>query len=377
MGILGGILIPSIMHNIAFLGTIYINLLKFMIIPLIFTSIMVSVYNSNKGKSKLLFKTILLFIVMFVATFLLTSLVVWIINPAKGFNYEILKWAEEITPLNTSDIIINLFPSNIAGIIVNNSLFACIMVAFTFGIAATKTKDGKELIKFVDSFKNILVKVLEWIMYLSPIGIFALVGSSIASSGTAIIGAGIRYIGIAYLCSILCLFLVMILPVWLYAKINPLTYIKKVGKVWLVTISTCSSLATLPYTIKTLKESFKVPSDVTDVVAPLGCTIHMCGGAVSFALLGLFCSSLFGVEITLTTYLIMIVSATLINMAAPGIPSGGIILGATYLSMLNIPLLFIGFYSGIYRLLDMSYTTLNVTGDISAGLIINKNVGNK
>mgnify|MGYP003304181709 CR=1 FL=1 len=117
---------------------------------------------------------------------------------------------------------------------------------------------------------------------------------------------------------------------------------------------------------------FGISNKITDIVVPLGCTIHMCGGAVSFALLGLFTSQMFGVEISFVTYLVMILSATMINMAAPGIPNGGIVIGATYLSMLNIPLSFIGFYSGIYKLLDMAYTTLNVTGDITANILINK-----
>ena len=139
-----------------------------------------------------------------------------------------------------------------------------------------------------------------------------------------------------------------------------------------MTISTCSSAATLPYTVKVCNEDFGVDSEVTDVVVPLGCTIHMCGGAVSFALLGLFCAKLYGVNVTFTMYLLMLVSSLLINMAAPGIPGGGIVIGATYLELLGIPLGFIGFYSGIYKLLDMCYTTLNVTGDISANILLNK-----
>ena len=164
----------------------------------------------------------------------------------------------------------------------------------------------------------------------------------------------------------------MILPVWIFAKINPITYIKKVYKVWIITLTTCSSAATLPYTIKVCNKEFGVDEKITNIVVPLGCTIHMCGGAVSFELLGLFCSSLFGVEITIWTYLLMLASAIIINMAAPGIPNGGIIIGATYLSLFNIPLTFMGFYSSIYKLLDMSYTTLNVTGDITANILIDE-----
>ena len=97
----------------------------------------------------------------------------------------------------------------------------------------------------------------------------------------------------------------------------------------------------------------------------------MCGGAVSFALRGLFCSKLFGVQITIGKYILMLIYAILINMAAPGIPNGGVVIGATYLQLLGIPLDFIGFYSGIYKLLDMIYTSLNVTDDIASNVIIN------
>lgn len=139
-----------------------------------------------------------------------------------------------------------------------------------------------------------------------------------------------------------------------------------------MTITTCSSSAVLPYTIKVCNEEFNVPKEITDVVVPLGCTIHMCGGAVSFALLGIFCANIYGISINVGTYLLMLISALLINMAAPGIPNGGVVIGATFLNMFGIPLNFIGFYAGIYKLLDMSYTTLNVTGDISANLLINE-----
>ena len=124
--------------------------------------------------------------------------------------------------------------------------------------------------------------------------------------------------------------------------------------------------------MKVCKEEFGVPDEVVDVVSPLGCTIHMCGGAVSFALLGLFCSRMYQVEITLPLYLLMMVSALLINMSAPGIPNGGVVIGATYLQLLGIPLDFIGFYSGLYKILDMLYTTLNVTGNITANVLIAK-----
>jgi len=372
LGIIGGITLPNVMNELSFLGTSYINILRFMIIPIIFTSVMVTIYKSKKESGKLLSKTLLTFLVMFIATFLLTSLIVWIFNPAANFTFDIVEWQGEVAEYGFAEVIANLIPSNFVTMIANNSIFACIMVAFIFGLAGAKVKTAAPVMEFTTGLRDILFKILEYIMYITPIGVFSLVGTTVANNGMDIINVGLVYIAVAYACSILTLLLVMMLPVWIYAKINPITYIKRVWKAWVVSTSTCSSAATMPYTLKVCNEEFKIPTKITNVVVPLGTTIHFCGGAVSFALLGLFCSALFGIEVTLLTYLLMILSATMINAAAPGIPGGGIVLGATYLSILGIPLSFIGLYSGFYRVLDMSYTTLNVTGDISANILLNE-----
>ena len=127
LAIILGLYFPKIVDNLAFIGTIYINLLKFMIIPIIFTSIMVSIYHSVGKKNKFIFKTILLFTLMFIVTFIITSLLVFLLSPGSGFSYKVIEWAGEVTKLNFQDIIINLFPSSIGSLLVNNSLFATIM----------------------------------------------------------------------------------------------------------------------------------------------------------------------------------------------------------------------------------------------------------
>lgn len=175
LGIIGGIFLPEIMKQLSFLGTIYINLLKFIIVPIIFTSIIVTAYASRKEKSHILIKSILIFIVMFIITFLLTSLLVWLINSAEGATFDIVEWNGEIANLSFSDIITNLFPSNIVTMISVNSIFACIILAFAMGIAASKVENGSKLIELMETLKNIFNKLLEWIMYLTPIGVFALV----------------------------------------------------------------------------------------------------------------------------------------------------------------------------------------------------------
>ena len=371
LGILFGLFLPNYVEYISFIGTIYISFLKYMVVPVVFTSISVSIYNSHKLKSNLVPITLLVFALMFIATFLLTSIIVTLIDPSSGFVLENSSWEGETTTIGIASILINLVPKDLNKFLSGSYLFFVILLAFVVGFTCNYFEAGEKVIDIIKKIKDFLYKFLEYFMYISPLAVFSLISNTIVKYGSILLGIGVKYILTAYICTIAALLIVMVLPILLICKMSPLTFIKKVYKIWTMTISTCSSAATLPYTMKTCKEEFDVPEEVTDVVVPLGTTIHMCGGAVSFALLGLFCSKLFNVEVTFGQYILMLISALLINMAAPGIPNGGVVIGATYLQILGIPLDFIGFYSGIYKLLDMVYTSLNVTDDIASNVIIN------
>lgn len=366
LGVVAGLVFKESVTAFSFIGSWYITLLKVMIGPVIFTSISYTIYKTNKNKDRLVLKSVVLFSIMFTVTFIITSLLVTIINPAKGFINQEVAYQGARASFSIKDILFNWLPKSLSDLFTNPKVFAIIVIAYLFG----KFVKNDTVFDYVEKIKDILYKILSIIMYLTPLATFCLMAESTYKFGTMLIGVGIKYILCAYFCSIVCVVVVMIVPVYLFAGIKPFDYIKRVYRIWMMTISTCSSSATLPYTAKTCKEEFGIKDEVSDVVVPLGCTIHMCGGAVSFALLGLFCSRLYGVNISFVTYLLMLVSSLLINMAAPGIPGGGVVIGATYLEMLGIPLGFIGFYSGIYKLLDMIYTTLNVTGDISANILI-------
>ena len=371
LGCLAGYFLDEKVTNIAFIGTYYINVLKFMITPVLFTSLSLTIYKTSKQKNFLIFKTVILFIVMFVATFLLTSIIVLIIKPGNNFDLGLTEYEGQTTEFNLLLMLKNLLPKNLKDVFISPKVFFIIIVALLFGKICSYFNLDK-LFEIIEKIKNFIFKILEIIMYLTPIATFALMSNTVYKFGPAFLGVGLGYILVAYLASVLTILIVMILPVKIFCHIGFKEYILKVYKIWAITISTCSSASTLPFTIKVCNEEFDIPSKTSDVVVPLGCTIHMCGGAVSFALLGLFCLRIYGINIDLGTYLLMLLAALLINMAAPGIPNGGVVIGATYLQMFGIPLNFIGFYSGIYKLLDMIYTTLNVTGDISANILINK-----
>ena len=366
-----GLLFPDFCGGIEFIGTVYVNLLKLMIVPVLFTGITGALCSGGRNVSKITLKTVAVFIAMFAASFMLCSLLWGILRPGEGASFTEVAWDGEIKEITPAGFFTSLFPSNIISAMSENSVLPVIMFAFALGIAIRECR-LKELGELFLQLGTAFEKMLSWIMYLTPFGVFALMSNTVADYGGGILGTAALYAGCAWLGCAVVAFFVMMLPVWLCCGISPVKYIKRVYRIWLITLSTCSSAATLPNTVRVCNEEFGIPADITNLVVPLGCTIHMCGGAVSFSLLAFFNMQMFSVQPDFGMLLLAFITALIINMGAPGIPGGGIVIGATYLSILGLPISFIGFYAGIYRLLDMAYTTMNVCGDISANILIDK-----
>ncbi|MBQ7247170.1 MAG: dicarboxylate/amino acid:cation symporter [Lachnospiraceae bacterium] len=364
-----GILMPEIFGHIAFLGDLYVRLLKLIVIPLLMTQVTVSVAGTTGNLVRRIVRVIALFVVMFAVSFCIMALITGLVSPGTGVKLFDAEWEGESAVTSISGFFDTVVRDNIFSAMTSNAILPCILFALVFGIALARVK-AEKTIAVLGELGKAFSRILEYIMYLTPVGVFVLMGNSAASYGPEVFGVCAGYILLAWGGCLAVTLIVMVIPVWIYAGITPWQYVRKVSRIWILTLSTCSSAATLPSTIRVCNEEFGIPKDITDIVVPLGCTIHMCGGAVSFCLLGMFTMQMAGITIGLGTFLYMLLVATLMNMAAPGIPGGGIALGAAYLGILGAPTGFIGMYSGIYRLLDMPYTTLNVTGDITANILI-------
>lgn len=369
LGILFGLLLPGFPEKIAFIGDIYIGLLKLVVVPLLICQIFTAAARRGIKTGKTLVKTVLLFFVLFAVTFVITYIVVSLIRPGNAFHLPEEAWDGTVADTTAGSIVSNLFCWNIFEAMSAGKILPCVLFSLVCGIAASLLHLEKT-VDVAEELSKIFIVVLDWIMYLTPLGVFALIASSASKYGTSLIGISLMYILIAWGIGIFSMLLVMFLPVCIFRRISPGRYFKAMLKVWAVSLSTCSSVATLPVTMRVCKEDFDVPDSVTSVVVPLGCTIHMCGGAVSFCLLALFTMQSAGITASVGTFFVMLLLAEILNMAAPGIPGGGIALGAAYLTSLGLPLGFIGIYSGIYRFLDMIYTTLNVSGDVTANILL-------
>lgn len=376
VGIFTGIFFPVLSKNLKFLGDIYLNLIKMMIVPIIFFSVTTGILNLGDRKEfkRIGFKTIFLFVFMFLASSAVSLLVAYAIQPGHNLTLENTPtYTGELTTPSAVDFFSNIVPSNIIDAMAKGNILSVILFSALFAIASVSIeKESQKVRELLQSFLAVFFKILDYVMETSPLGVAALMAYSIAEYGEGIFTALSKYILTAYLACIAVFIVVMLVPTLVYTKISFKRFISGLFKIWLVTLSTTSSAAALPTSLKISKEEYLVPEEISNFVLPLGCTINMCGGAASFCCLAVFVSGFYNITFSFEQIVYFVIIATLINMGAPGIPGGGIILGASFLSIIGLPFDLMGPIAAFYRLLDMAFTTMNVTGDIAANLLIAK-----
>ena len=380
-GILLGILAPQFSIDTKVVGDIYLNLIKMMVIPVLVCAVMTGIINSaNMGSFKrVAAKTVLLYVVMFLASFAVAFGVAMLLRPGLGvmFENQPVYEGEVAGPIKVSEVLLGIFPDNIFEALSANNILPTMLFAMLLSQAIIAIGEkGRPLADFINSLSDAVFRLLSIIMETSPIGVMSLMAFSIAQYGTGLFMAIGRYILCCWLACISVFIIVFLIPVLLYTKTDAKKYLLACGEISLMTLSTTSSAATLPTTIRVSTEQLGAPQDISDFTLPLGCTINMCGGACSFCCLAIFVSDFYSLDIPLIQFAAMAIVATLINMAAPGIPGGGIVLMTSFLTIFSLPVDLIGPIAPFYRLLDMAFTTINVEGDVAANLIIAKSEEN-
>ena len=380
IGIALGFLAPSFSLSIKFLGDIYLNLIKMMIIPILVCAVAGGIINSSDitALKRIGVKTVILYVIMFLASFAVSFGVAVTIRPGLNVVFENQPVYEGDGPASMSfgEVLTGIVQDNMLRAMLDNAVLPTILFTMIIAIAILAAGEkGKVLKDFINSMSAVAFSVLGMIMETSPVGVMALMAFSIAEYGSGIFMAIGKYILCCWLACIAVFIIVFTIPVKLYTGVDLRTYLAACGKVALMTMSTTSSAATLPTTIRVSTEDLGAPASISDFTLPLGCTINMCGGACSFCCISLFVADFYSLDLPLGKLAAMAVVATLINMAAPGIPGGGIVLMTSYLTIFGLPIDLIGPVAAFYRLLDMAFTTINVEGDIAANLIISKSEG--
>jgi len=376
-GVLLGLLAPQFSVETKVIGDIYLSLIKMMIIPVLICAVMTGIMNAADPASlrRIGLKTVALYIVMFLASFAVSFAVAMAVRPGlrTSFGNKPEYTGEIGGPVDFSEVLREIFPDNIFAAFSENNILPVIIFSMLLAVAVVSIGDrGKPVKDLMNSLSEAVFRMLSYVMETSPLGVMSLIAFSVAEYGPGIFMAIGKYVLCCWLACIAVFIIVFLIPVVAYTGTGARKFLRACGKIALMTMATTSSSATLPTTIKVSTEDLGAPESISNFTLPLGCTINMCGGACSFCCLALFVSDFYGLDLTPGRIVAMAVAATVINMAAPGIPGGGIVLMTSFLTMFALPVELLGPVAAVYRLLDMAFTTINVEGDVAANLIIAK-----
>jgi len=382
------------LHFFRFLGfTVFMNLLKMLIIPLVVTSVVVSVTGlgdfhrvGKLGGIALLYY----FSTMFVAV-LLGVAVVQLFKPGLAMLGQLEAVPEMSSlPIESEQSLLGVFenlvslmiPENIFQAFSSGQTLSAIVFSIFFGVVITLLGERAKVLKEVfDALFDVLIRMVELVMLLAPVGVGALLAWTIARVGLGVFGEAI---GIYMLTVIVGLVIhsIVVLPSTLYliTRVNPLRFLKQMRAALMTALGTSSSTATLPVTIECATEEDEISEEVAGLVLPLGSTINMDGTALYEAVAVIFIAQAYGIELSMMQLFIVAITATLAAIGAAGIPSAGLVTMVIVIEAVNqslgasgsaiIPLAGIGAIIGVDRLLDMLRTTVNVWGDSIGARIV-------
>lgn len=358
-------------------GTIYINLLKFMVVPVVLFSIMSGVISLNDLK-KVGSVGIKTFIYYICTTALAVVIGLVVVNCFKGLFPVLdssvtsgLKYEATEAP-KIMDVIVNIFPDNLLKPMVDTNMLPVIVIAIFFGAGVLAAGEkGKMIADIVDSMNEVVMKVLMMIIKLTPIGVFCLMADVVAVNGAKVVGSLALVVGVAYTGYILQLVIVYSLSVKFLAGMSPIKFFKGMAAAMLTAFTTTSSNATLPVNIECCNDMGAEP-EISSFVLPLGATINMDGTAIYQAVATVFIACCYGVDLTIGQMAMVVVTATLASIGTAGVSGAGMIMLSMVLLQVGLPVEGIAIIAGVDKLFDMGRTTLNITGDATCAMWLSK-----
>ena len=355
-------------------GTIFLNLVKWVVTPLVFFSIMAGVISMRdiRKVGSVGVKTIVYY--------LCTTAVAIIIGLAfanifKGIFPVLATTDLEYTakdPVSFMDTLVGIFPSNFLKPFVEANMLQIIVASLLIGFALLFVGEKKNIeFKAVETLNDIFMKAMEFIIKLSPIGVFCLICPVVAENGPKILGSLAMVLLVAYIAYIIHMVIVYSLAVKFGAGMSPVKFFKGMLPAMMLAFSSASSVGTLPLNLE-CSEKLGADKDVSSFVLPLGATINMDGTAIYQGVCAIFIASCFGIQLTFPQMLTIVLTATLASIGTAGVPGAGMIMLAMVLQSVGLPVEGIALVAGIDRIFDMGRTTVNITGDASCAIIVSE-----
>lgn len=379
IGIILGIIFKEKILAIDFIGTLFLNLMKMLVVPLVFFSIVsgaLAIGDIRKMRN-IAVKTLIYFVLTTILAGCIGVAIAYIFKPGVGFDLSLIAGGGEGydygVPPTLKQTILGLVPTNIFASLHSGDMVPIIVFALLLGVCIQLLGEkGEPLKKAMDLFANVMYKMTGIIMELSPIGVAALIACTVGQYGLKIFGPLVKFLVCDYLACLIVLLIVYALMLRFLAGVPIRHFYKKMVSIWLMTVSTCSSAGTLPLTVEVTTTKMGAEKDLSSFILPLGATMNMNGAVVFYSMVVCFVSNLYGIHMTLGQVAVVVLTATLLAIGSAGVPGSAIVMTTILLGTMNLPLEIMGLIAGTYRLFDMMHTSMNVTGDVVTTLCVAK-----
>ena len=405
LGMLLGVIFALIMTNFDFgkgfikdwikpFGTIFINSLKLIAIPLILAALIkgVSDLKDISKLSKMGGRTIGIYIITTVIAVSIGLVLVNIVNPGKSITEETRKEMVDSYGSNTTkykdeaakqqqngplQALVDLVPENIFSAATSNrNMLQVIFFAVFFGIGLILIPEekGETVKKFFDGFNEVILKMVDLIMLAAPYGVFALLAALVVESPSLDLFKALGWYALTVVGGLLLMIVIYNVLVLVFTKRSPSSFMKAISPAQLLAFSTSSSAATLPVTMERVTEHIGVEEEVASFVLPIGATINMDGTSLYQAVAAVFIAQAFGMDLDFGTQLGIIATATLASIGSAAVPGAGMVMLVGVLGYAGIPEAGLALIFAVDRPLDMCRTVVNVTGDAAVSMLVAKSV---
>lgn len=378
LGVLFGIFLPQLALKQQVIGQIFISFLKMLVVPLVFSSIYVSIMGLGNLQSlkEIGVRTVGLYILttaLAVFTAILAMNLIPIGEAVSAHGLEYAK-ASEVAPFSFGAMILSFIPANIFHALANGSMMQIIVFSALFAIASLHLKKERQLLMldFFTAVTNAILIMAEWVIKMTPIGVFSLISYVIAEQGVQVIVGLWKYV--VMVVAVLLIHAAVTLPalLGLFGRINPFRYLSDVREAPIMAFSTASSTATLPVAMRVVEEVGGVDKKNASFVLPLGATVSMDGTAAYLSIAVLYISHLAGVDLSFMDQLLLGVTVVALSIGVAALPSASLVMMVVILNQLGLAVEYIALIVAVDRLLDMARTSLNVTSDLVVVKIIDQ-----
>ena len=360
-----------------FLGQGFLRLVKMIIVPLVFASLVTgtAAMNDVKKLGRIGIKTLAFFMGTTAIGIIAAIVGANILKPGAGIVLENVQKAQYVAKETDSfvKVLLNIIPTNPIEALVKGEMlqviFFAVMTGFVITILGEKAKRLQGIFEEVNS---LMLKMVSLIMELAPLGIFGLIGKTFITLGWAAMKPLASFIIVTYILLLFHGLVVYQILLRIYAKESPIAFLKKILGPMTLAFSTSSSAACIPLSLKTLKEEFNVEEKVSSFTIPLGATINMDGTAIMQGVATVFIAQLYNINLTTNDYFMVVLTAVLASIGTAGVPGVGTIMLSMVLSQVGLPLEGIGMILAVDRIVDMGRTTVNITGDLVCSVIIDR-----